>query len=118
MDMPNGSPSEVHAPTQGSCYLDVSPNASRAVYTVGRGPSDGELWIMDLATGASTMILGGVGTIIDPTWMPNGSEIAFIAETYETSPSAPVFSIGMVDADGQHLRDVAELPQGGVSLDV
>ena len=71
--------------TAGDGY-DYQPDWSRdgrhVVYTTYRRDAL-ELWLLDLASGATRAIVADGAVNVDPRWSPDGSRLAFVSTSYE-----------------------------------
>jgi putative pyrroloquinoline-quinone binding quinoprotein len=72
--LPGGDPAAISEPLSSS-GLELSPDGTKLAYALDLGPERGELFVMDLDTGKTRRIVHDVGTVIAPSWHPDGKSI-------------------------------------------
>lgn len=77
----------------------VSPDGSKLAYTT----IDGDIRILDLASGETTVVPGTTRGDSNPMWTPDGKQLVF-------NRGMGIFDLFIVDPDGSNLR---QLTQGG-----
>jgi Tol biopolymer transport system component len=96
--------------------LAWSPDGTRIAFarTEGAGGHSGSrdgLFVMNAdGTGEVRLDDAAGGTVRGLTWAPDGKRIAFIRVSYE---AGPITTLMVIDANGQGLREIKQLWQGG-----
>ena len=87
--------------------VELSPDAKRIAYTVdnqdGAGKRYSQAWIVTIADGKSTPLGSSSNQSSEPTWSPDGRQIAFVGKLGNKS------ALMIAKADGSDVRTVAEL---------
>ena len=96
-------------------YPSFSPDGKRIAFMAALG-NNYELFVGDLATGATTRLTDSPGHDAWPSWSPDGSAIAFTSvrddcsiapreqECWDTGDVGPHHDIWLIDPDGTNLR--------------
>jgi hypothetical protein len=93
-------------PTQSTGVAVWSPDRSRLAFGVMLDAGEGGIGIANADGSGVRIIASGANQSVNPTWAPDGQTIAF-----ETSRDRD-FEIYSVRADGTHLRNLTNSPQG------
>jgi TolB protein len=93
------APVEIPGTTrEGEAGLAWSPDGSHLLVTKGVSEGRGELLILDIKTGHSTILTTFGGPPMDPSWSTTGGEVAF------TTGSGDVY---VIQSDGSGLRQIS-----------
>ncbi len=89
----------------------LSPAGQQVVYGISRVDAEEEkeyhaLWLLDLASGEHRPLTQGIASDTNPTWSPDGREIAF-QSTRDGKPQ-----IYVISSSGGEARQLTRLPQG------
>jgi len=93
--------------------LDLSPDGSTAAivatsYDLETNKGNGDIWLVDVATGKARQFTAGKTTESGPKWSPDGSFIAFTAK--RDNDERP--QLYVIPADGGEARRLTDMPMG------
>lgn len=74
---------------------------------------DGDIWVVDPASGDRRQITSGAAGDSDPSWSRDGTRLAFLS----TSAAGDEVSLVVTDADGREPMTIATTPSGGLEMD-
>ena len=99
MDADGSNPVELRPPIPGRNIApnDYSPDGSKLLIEHMR-VGDGDIWLLDLNTGAETQLTSDYGMEDYPRWSPTGDKIYFLKGDYYGPPR----NIWVMDADGSN----------------
>jgi dipeptidyl aminopeptidase/acylaminoacyl peptidase len=101
--------------------FDWSPDGARIVYAhatdprINTGRLNGSISIVDVASGTSTPLVTGSGVHTNPSFSPNGRQVAFVSTGAQIEPVG-LGDVFVVDAAGGTPRKLADSPDRSANL--
>lgn len=68
---------------------EISPSGTRYAYEVELSQRLGQIWVLDVTTRTARLVTSGPGRRMDPTWSPDGRQIAFWDSELSPAEDAP-----------------------------
>jgi TolB protein len=90
---------------------DWSPDGKQILYTSYRNEAL-ELWLLDLATGATRALVANGAANLDARWSPDGSRIAFVSTAFQGRFHVFVLAVAGGKASGEPVRVTEERDSG------
>ena len=123
MNVPGGSPARVTSGERLEFAPAISPDGRWVAFTTWNSDDGGALWKAPLRAGDRTnpvRLAAAADQFANPTWSPDGSRIAFIQGSGQTSRGADLsdewfLRIKTVGANGGAVRDVTTTANRGAS---
>ena len=88
----------------------LSPDGARvaiSLFNVDRGAN--EIWLIDIATGASRKLIAGPGLAENPVWAPDSARLVF-NRAFDTPPKLFIRGLGEADAEEPLPKDYFQVP--------
>ncbi|MDT8322808.1 MAG: S9 family peptidase [Bacteroidota bacterium] len=93
--------------------LTLSPDGRTAAvvvtsYDIETNKGNGDIWLIDVATGVARQFTAGESTEGGPQWSPDGSRIAFTAKRNDDEKA----QLYVIPVDGGEARRITDMPTG------
>ncbi len=90
-----------------------SPDGKYLAYGAGDSMGDLDLIVMEIESGESRKLAGGIGTQSAPSWHPSGKQILYT--DFDMVPGKVSSKLKIVSFDGENIDEIVGLPEGASS---